>query len=346
MIEVIFSIDYELYGDGHGSLQDLVLEPAARLANVFHRSGVRFVAFVEALELARIRDASADPDIGPVCEQIRDLHRTGHEIALHIHPQWANARYDGAVWHLDYEEYNLCKLSKSRIEQIVDESLSFLRDAVHDMSFRPIAFRAGNWLLQPTARLAEVLADRGLKVDSSVFRGGWHRQPAIDYRPSIRNRENYWSFRSDVNYPDPDGSMIEVPIYTAMVPIWRMLTRKRVALQRRSQARRKDIDGGTKKWLDYARPLYPLKFDFCRMSFEEMTEMVQLELDRADGREGEPRPIVAIGHTKDLNDIGHVEEFLRWLGERDIRVTTFRSAYERYLRSGRECSVARVREAV
>jgi hypothetical protein len=346
MTEIIFSIDYELYGDGHGSLQDLVLEPAAQLAEVFQRNGVRFVAFVEAMELARIRETLTDPHIRPVCEQIRDLHRMGHEIGLHIHPQWANARHHDGVWHLDYDEYNLCRLPRSRIEQIVDECLNFLRDAVHDMSFRPIAFRAGNWLLQPTALVAEVLADRGLKIDSSVFRGGYHRHPAIDYRPAIRNRENFWKFRSDVNRPDPNGSLIEVPIYTAMVPIWRMLTRKRVALQQRSQARRKDIDGGARKWLDYARPLYPLKFDFCRMSFKEMTEMMEFELGRVNLRDGRHRPIVAIGHTKDLKDTGTVNEFLRWLGERKIRVTTFRSAYDRYLRTACGRPVSVVREAV
>lgn len=346
MTEIIFSIDYELYGDGHGTLRDLVLEPAAQLADVFHRNGVRFVAFVEALELAKIREAMTDRHVGSVCEQIRDFHRTGHEIALHIHPQWANARYQDGAWQLDYDEYNLCTLPRGRIEQIVDESLSFLREAVHDSSFWPITFRAGNWLLQPTALVAEVLADRGLKMDSSVFRGGYHRNPAIDYRPASRNQEDYWKFRLDVNRPDPDGRLIEVPIYTAMVPIWRLLTWKRVTLQQRSQARRKDIDGGARKWLDYARPLYPLKFDFCRMSFQEMTEMVDLERDRADRRAGRQRPIVAIGHTKDLKNVGPVNEFLRWLGERRIRVTTFRSAYDRYLRTACERVVPTVREAV
>src|SRR4051812_4633060 len=35
MIECIFTIDYEIYGNGTGSLRDLVLEPAARLADLF-----------------------------------------------------------------------------------------------------------------------------------------------------------------------------------------------------------------------------------------------------------------------------------------------------------------------
>ena len=330
MTEIIFSVDYELYGNGDGTLRDLVLEPAAALAEVFDRNDAKFVVFVEALELARIKRADADPDIGPVCDQIRRLHRDGHEIALHIHPQWANARHRNGAWELDYSEYTLGALSRERIESIVDESLDFLRGEIQDSSFRPIAFRAGNWLIQPSERVADVLADRGIKIDSSLFKGGFHRKPSIDYRAAARNPGYYWRFRSDVNRHDPNGVLLEVPIYTALVPMWHMITRKRLTLQRRSISRRKAIDADLAKWRDYARPSYPLKFDFCRMSFPEMTSMVEREASRGGDAQG-ARPMVAIGHTKDLEDAAPVHEFLRWLRSNGIRVTTFRSAYARYL---------------
>ena len=51
MIECIFTIDYEIYGNGQGSLQELVYEPARRLMDIFQRADARFVAFVEAAEL-------------------------------------------------------------------------------------------------------------------------------------------------------------------------------------------------------------------------------------------------------------------------------------------------------
>lgn len=339
MPEIIFSIDYELYGSGDGTLRELVLDPAAKLAEVFDRNDAKFVVFVEALELARIKRAAADPDIGAVCDQIRRLHRDGHEIALHIHPQWANARRSDGVWELDYSEYNLGALSRERIESIVDESLDFLRGELQDPSFRPIAFRAGNWMIQPAERIAHVLADRGIKIDSSLFKGGFHRKPLIDYRAAARNPEPYWRFRSDVNRPDPDGLLIEVPIYAASVPMWRMVTRKRLTLQRRSIARRKEIDASLGKWLDYARPRYPLKFDFCRMTFREMTSMVEREASRRGDGQG-ARPMVAIGHTKDLEDAAPIDEFLCWLRSRGIRITTFRSAYARYLKEACRLSTA------
>src|SRR6267142_2578118 len=47
MIECIFTLDYEIYGDGTGSLNELVYEPTERLRVVFEKRGVRFVSFVE-----------------------------------------------------------------------------------------------------------------------------------------------------------------------------------------------------------------------------------------------------------------------------------------------------------
>ncbi len=332
MPEVIFSIDYELYGSGQGNLREHVLEPMQAIAGVFDRHDANLVVFVEALEFARIKQASSDADIGAVCRQILDLHRRGHEIALHIHPQWANAYYRDGAWHLDYNEYNLCTLPKMRITKIVDEALDFLRDETQDPTFIPRSFRAGNWLFQPTACLAEVLADRGIKIDSSVFKGGLHREPPIDYRDALGNPA-YWTFRTDVNVPDPHGPLVEVPIHTVMVPFWRMITRKRFSLQRRSMASRAETKVGTVKWLDYARPRYPLKFDFCRMTFQEMKTIVEREVRRAEQGKVSSAVLVAIGHTKDLVDVTPIGEFLGWLRSCGIHITTLESFYDRRLRT-------------
>jgi hypothetical protein len=66
------------------------------------------------------------------------------------------------------------------------------------------------------------------------------------------------------------------------------------------------------------------------MTLPEMTSMVEREASRSGDRQG-ARPMVAIGHTKDLEDAAPIDEFLRWLHRNGIRVTTFRSAYARYL---------------
>ena len=64
MIECIFTLDYEIYGNGTGSLRDHVLEPAQRLREIFDKKKARFVNFVEVAEFERIDRCGSDRDTG------------------------------------------------------------------------------------------------------------------------------------------------------------------------------------------------------------------------------------------------------------------------------------------
>jgi hypothetical protein len=74
---------------------------------------------------------------------------------------------------------------------------------------------------------------------------------------------------------------------------------------------------------DFFRLRYPLKLDFCRMTLSELTSMMQkiLWLDKEDP--GQYRPIVAIGHTKDLVDFETVDGFLSFLMKNRVMISTF-----------------------
>lgn len=328
MIECVFTLDYEIYGNGTGALMDLVYEPANRLRDIFRKWNARFVAFIEVAELEKIDTCGTDPAIDLVKRQIRDLYRDGFEIGLHLHPQWCNARYTQGRWLLDYSEYNLCTLPRTRIAHIVERSLQYLRHALDEPSFIPLSFRAGNWLFQPTQTAASVLAQSGIRLDSSVFKGGLQHNHGLDYRPALRNGY-YWSFSSDVNEPDPSGPCIEVPIHTEMVPLWRMPTSKRMGLKNTfgmaSQSARQQLN----RLRDFLRFRYPLKLDFCRMTLNEVTAMVEkvIRQDRQDP--SLYRPIVAIGHTKDLTDPQTVDAFLSFLRAKEIVVSTFDTVYSK-----------------
>jgi len=329
MIECIFTIDYEIYGNGHGALDNLVYEPAKRLGDIFLKRGLRFVNFVEVAEFQKIEECGADPAIDLVKRQISEFYKDRFEIALHLHPQWCNARYEQRLWLLDSSEYNLCTLPRPRIVQIVERSLNYLRHLVDDLSFTPLSFRAGNWLFQPTDNAAGVLAENGLRIDSSVFKGGLQHNYGLDYRRSLRNG-HYWRFQCDVNEPDPAGSWIEVPVYAEMVPSWKMATSKRLAFNNKSGA--SNNQSRTHKWnrlRDFLRFRYPLKFDFCRMTLGELTSMMD-GIIRQDRKEPESfRPVVAIGHTKDLFDFDTVDRFLSYLKARQIVVSTFTDIFPR-----------------
>jgi len=334
MIECIFTIDYELYGNGEGSLKELVYEPARRLKMLFDEAGAKFVVFVEVAEFEKIERYRADSCIGSVKDQIREFHEQGFELGLHLHPQWCNARFQKGKWVLDYTEYNLCPLPKERISQIVKDSLFYLRNILGEPNFTPLSFRAGNWLFQPTSTVSDVLVENGFKVDSSVFKGGLQHQHNLDYRPASRNGY-HWTFRDDAAIADPAGTMLEIPIYTQPVPFWRMFTGKRMGLQQKSSSGPRPLKQRFYRCVDLMRWFHPLKFDFCRMTLAELISMTEQAIWEARQDGTACQPMVAIGHTKDLVDFETVRAFLAYLKNREIRVTVFEDLYHRYgMRSG------------
>jgi hypothetical protein len=338
VIDFIFTIDYEIYGNGEGSLRELVYEPMEKLVQIFKEKNARFVAFVEAAELDRIEECGADNSIRAVLEQVRELYVQGFEIGLHLHPQWYKGRYESGKWFLDNSEYNLCTLQEERISEIVERSIAYLRKVVGNADFIPLSFRAGNWLFQPTATAAAVLARNGIRIDSSVFKGGLQRGQKLDYRRALRNGYS-WKFSHDVNEPNEEGPWVEVPVYTEMVPFWRMLTRKRVGLQGRGGAGGRSIKQRLNRLFDVSRLRYPLKLDFCRMTEHELLVMMNNIVRQDQDNPNVYRPIVAIGHSKDLIDLGPVDSFLSFLKCKGIKVSTFAGVYRKVLEaSSNTCS--------
>ena len=322
MIECVFTIDYEIYGNGEGSLRELVLEPAEKLKILFRKHNTRFVVFVEAAELEIIESKLTDEAVDAVKQQIREFHQDGFELGLHIHPQWYNANYGNRGWQLDYGEYSLCSLPRERIVKIIKRSIGYLRGVLSVSDFAPLSFRAGNWLFQPTQPAASVLAEQGIKVDSSVFKGGVQHQHGLDYRCALRNGY-FWPFADDVNVADPQGTLIEFPTYTRMVPIWKMLSSKRIGLQRKSTAKSFHQTNKTSRILDFLRPCHPMKLDFCRLTAKELVGMFEKEIEKDRKSPELFRPIVAIGHTKDLVDYNTVELFLSYLEKNQVGISTF-----------------------
>jgi hypothetical protein len=190
----------------------------------------------------------------------------------------------------------------------------------------PLAFRAGNWLFKPTQPAAYVLADRGIKIDSSVFKGGLQHQHKLDYRRSLKNGY-YWRFKDNVNSSDSNGILLELPIHTQMVPFWKMLTTKRISLQQKATSAAQNGKQRLNRLIDFLRFRYPLKLDFCRMTITELTRMVDKVIQEDHQNPTSFRPIVAIGHTKDLIDFETVELFLDYLNEKGIRVSTSTDVY-------------------
>jgi hypothetical protein len=321
MIECVFTVDYEIYGNGQGSLRDLVYEPTAKLKEIFLKHGARFVVFPDVAELEMIEAHAADPMIGSIKTQLSGLQRDGFELGLHIHPWWYNARRENGTWVLDQTEYNLCTQPKERINEIVDRAVGYLRKLVGTPGFTPLSFRAGHLLFQPTQPLGDVLAEHGIKLDSSVYKGGLWRKHQLDYRRAPKNTY-YWKFSNEVTVPDPEGQLLEIPIYTRQAPLWRLLTSKRVGLQHGVGSAKQMREKFVNRISDFMRFRYPHKLDLGQMNKDEMARMIHTIIRENIKRPSTFRPIVAIIHTKDPIDFDAVDSILDILDKNGIKIST------------------------
>ena len=161
-----------------------------------------------------------------------------------------------------------------------------------------------------------------------MFKGGVQQCHRLDYRRALRNG-SYWRFGADINVPDPHGPLLELPIYTQMVPPWEMVTGKRMAMRRKGPSAGGNGTNKFRSFLDLVRFRYPLKLDFCRMTLDELTRVMDSVIT-LDGQDlATFRPIVAIGHTKDLVDLEAIKRFLSYLEKKKIAVSTFHEVFPR-----------------
>jgi hypothetical protein len=322
MIYIIFTLDYEIFGNGTGSLEQHVFNPTVKLNKIFDQFGFKYVNFVEAAELIKIEEYSSDKKINDVVNQIKEMYLNGYEIALHIHPQWFNAAFLKRKWELDYNEYNLALLEPDKINAYLGSCISYLQNILNDSLYIPTSYRAGNWLIQPSQNISLALAERGIKIDSSVFRGGHQIFHSLDFRNYPKNLF-YWNFLTDVMEPNSLGKIIEIPIYSEMVYFWKMYSPKRKKIHE-GMNKRKNLKYQLLSKLEIMRVKYPKKFDFTKMTFSEMKEMIDNIIRIDKDSSNILKPVVLIGHTKNLFDYKTIEKFLKYTTENNITVTTFR----------------------
>ncbi|MCX7975236.1 MAG: hypothetical protein N3B16_12185 [Candidatus Aminicenantes bacterium] len=326
-------MDYEIYGEGIGRLKECVIRPAQQLLDIFKYYGYPLVVFPEVLEFEKIKEYGSDPDIDQVGLQLQQILNTGNEIGLHLHSWWANANFTCGKWQLDFSLANLCSLPGYKIREIIGKGLDILRRLLGDSQYQPIVFRNGFWIMQPTRVIVEILNEFNLKIDSTLFRGGRIRKYNVDYRPSVSNGY-YWKILDDVNKHQDDGLLFEVPIYTELVPFWKMISRfnKRKSMNNDKEVpseRLLKIIGLRAIFGDYFRMKYPRKLDYCFLSLEEILTSLNKLIMLDERTNKDYKPIVLVGHSKNLTDFEKVDRMLEFIRKRNLRIVTFNQILHR-----------------
>jgi hypothetical protein len=169
--------DWELRGDGSGDMDEIQLNPMRRLASLYEKNGARGSFFVEVMQQRTFRRFQAEyPELKILADrweaQVRDVYQRGHDIQLHIHPQWTDAEYQGGSWKLK-GKWSILDHSPEEANRLILEGKEFLEDLLRpvDPDYRCLAFRAGAWCVAPSPHILSQLADAGIILDASIVEG-------------------------------------------------------------------------------------------------------------------------------------------------------------------------------
>lgn len=310
-LKIAFTLDYEIFGDGSGStLEDQVI-PTEYLARVLERHNGKATLFVETGQQIYFNAHGQAHKAQPVEEQMRDLYRRGHDIQLHIHPMWFFAgppQQDKVT--LDTSKYDLSLLDTADMERIIAQSVAYLRDVIApvDPEYTPTVYRAGAWSIRNTKALFAVLANHGIRMDSTVAPGAHQADNGygqFDFRDF--EMKSHWTW----------GPLTEVPILTATSKISAlyhantlgMRTRKLVGARYKNRLTQRNRSKLQKLGDIFARDFHMADFNF--MSAARLTRMIQQHAERHAGQDS--LPVVLIGHSKTNYFTDRIHELLAGL---------------------------------
>lgn len=213
-MKIFISLDYELFlstpaTDIHYSL----INPSQRFYNLLNKYNVKSVFFVDAgylFALKRQKDKykKLDDDYNKVVQQLQYFNSQKHEIGLHVHPHWEDSFFDGNKWVMDLKRYKLADFKKEEAEMIFKKYYELLQSFISEPI---IAYRAGGWCLEPFSHIREAMAECGIYLDSTVYRGGYSKTATHSYNFRHYPQKDSWRFSADPSIEDPDGYFWEVP---------------------------------------------------------------------------------------------------------------------------------------
>ena len=338
---LVFTLDYEIHGNGDGNPMELMVEPTYRLMNLLEKYHQRLTIMADVAEILCFKRYLAetrcdDYHVAEIEEQLRDAIRRGHEVQLHIHSSYFKAVHNGHSFDQCIEEYNMAALPIERIDEMVSECITYLENLLRPVKkdYRVWLFRAANWSMMPTENLYKVLVKHGITHDTSVFKGGVEGgKVCYDYREAYDNLFPYPASIKNINMKDESGELIELPIYTEMRPLWDFISPIRVFRMIRAKFHKHktpiEAKGESKELRAKADKadnrhvtirsfftLSPMKMDFNQVSARGLRRMMKNIIARVESQESrdESVNVVLIGHAKTFVPYNErtLEPFLRW----------------------------------
>jgi hypothetical protein len=358
-IHLAFVDDWEVRGNGSGDPRVLQFAPMRRLTNIYRKYGIRGSFNAEVMQQLTYRNLQGHfPELKPVADEweqmVTESFQQGHDIQLHLHPQWNHAEFEcRGSWKL-HDDWSIINYSRQQIRGLLLSGKQFLETLLRrvDPTYSCVSFRAGSWCAAPSDSFLPILAELGFVFDMSIVGGIRYDTPRVklDYTKCDESFLPYYPEMSDARRLSrnvqpivciPTNSFWVAPVALS----WRdlkkacMVIRKKIgrgigvgATTHKSGGAIGDdwINRGESGAVAFAKRVLKHYIqgqtyisDLSRLNYEMMLRMMDSIRERVAESGLQHIPVILENHTKDVGDFSDIEHFLADIaGSTDVKAVT------------------------
>jgi hypothetical protein len=228
-MNLVLTFDYELFGNGSGDVFTHMIEPTDNILNICAEHNIKTTIFFEVVEYWRLKEEwekgntmgyERNP-IKAIEQQLQKVVLDGHDIQLHIHPQWVNAEWKNGSWKMDMDNWRLGDFSVEKdytIEDLLSDGKATIENILRQVKpdYKCIALRAGAYNIMPSEDVYKAMNAAGFKVDSSVYPCGFEdgELSKYDYRGVSLDKDYWWANPADIRKESQaHKEIMEIPIF-------------------------------------------------------------------------------------------------------------------------------------
>ena len=342
--------DWELRGDGSGDIEQIQFAPLRRLLEIYAKFGARTTLLPDVMQqLAFRRSENAHPGLKAQADSwdqhLREAFLQHHDVQLHLHPQWLNAKYEGGFWH-PHGDWSILNYQCEAAYTMLTSGKQYLETLLLpiDSSYRCLAFRAGALAAAPSTHLFESLINLGIELDVSIAGGVFVNSAnlKLDYRNCEETFLPFYPVKEDARRVSEQREDIVCVPLNHFYGSRREVARQNIALARRQLARSSATDtksgatgigskssNSSRMGLAFDKLIMPaikrkhFVSDTGRLNYPLLREMLASIRQRARESGLTQLPIVLTNHPKDIRDFPAIERFVGEASQaEDIRFIT------------------------
>lgn len=347
---LIFSLDYEIHGNGNGEFENWAYFPTRHMLDIFDEYGAKLTIMAEMGHYWAMKAHKDlfEKEIKLFEEQIKDAVERGHDVQLHFHPQWIDAKYIDGTWDLEFSKRKIAWLCNN-----YDEAMIYLMKGKSDLesiltpirsSYRCNCFRSGFLQMQPSGPIIKALIDSGFLSDSSVVKGIKvdDNLRSLDYSDAYSYFKPWRTSDQEICKMDENGKLMEFPILGHRTGFFDKINNKQKKLRGITNIRDlislfmsgygKGMPTNQRtsafNWLTSKLQSEWSYVDFCLSDSDFLINQIRKIISKSSKQsELSYLPIVLIGHSKDFFFANNLSRFFQYCQSIDsLEFTTYSDA--------------------